>query len=316
MDSSDMKANAMKVHWDDHDTAAWDAAHARAAAPLQQDWAYGSSMQMIGVPVLRARVEVEGVLVALAQFIVRRWGTLVSVGLCSRGPIWLQAMTAKDKALIYAELRRSVPWTGLRWLLITPEEIRGDSLGLSKWRRVMTGYATVMLDISQSQAVLRAALDAKWRNRLVAAQASALTLHRVGSNPGQYRWLLDHEETQREQRGFAGLPQPFYDIYIQSRQQPAQTLLTLRADLGRDRVAGMMFLLHGESATYQVGWSNEQGRQLNAHNLLLWRAIAELQQRGVRCLDLGGVNTARSAGIARFKIGTGGVVRILAGTYF
>jgi hypothetical protein len=311
-----MKANAMKVHWDDHDTAAWDAAHARAAAPLQQDWAYGSSMQMIGVPVLRARVEVEGVLVALAQFIVRRWGTLVSVGLCSRGPIWLQAMTAKDKALIYAELRRSVPWTGLRWLLITPEEIRGDSLGLSKWRRVMTGYATVMLDISQSQAVLRAALDAKWRNRLVAAQASALTLHRVGSNPGQYRWLLDHEETQREQRGFAGLPQPFYDIYIQSRQQPAQTLLTLRADLGRDRVAGMMFLLHGESATYQVGWSNEQGRQLNAHNLLLWRAIAELQQRGVRCLDLGGVNTARSAGIARFKIGTGGVVRILAGTYF
>jgi hypothetical protein len=311
-----MKANAMKVHWDGHDTAAWDAAHARATAPLQQDWAYGSSMQMIGVPVLRARVEVEGVLVALAQFIVRRWGTLVSVGLCSRGPIWLQAMTAKDKALIYAELRRSVPLTGLRWLLITPEEIRGDSLGLSKWRRVMTGYATVILDISQSQAVLRAALDAKWRNRLVAAQASALTVHRVGSNPGQYRWLLDHEETQREQRGFAGLPQPFYDIYIQSRQQPAQTLLTLRADLGRDRVAGMMFLLHGESATYQVGWSNEQGRQLNAHNLLLWRAIAELQQRGVRCLDLGGVNTARSAGVARFKIGTGGVVRILAGTYF
>jgi hypothetical protein len=311
-----MKANAMKVHWDGHDTAAWDAAHARATAPLQQDWAYGSSMQMIGVPVLRARVEVEGVLVALAQFIVRRWGTLVSVGLCSRGPIWLQAMTAKDKALIYAELRRSVPLTGLRWLLITPEEIRCDSLGLSKWRRVMTGYATVMLDISQSPAVLRAALDAKWRNRLVAAQASALTVHRVGSNPGQYRWLLDHEETQREQRGFAGLPQPFYDVYIQSRQQPAQTLLTLRADLGRDRVAGMMFLLHGESATYQVGWSNEQGRQLNAHNLLLWRAIAELQQRGVRCLDLGGVNTARSAGVARFKIGTGGVVRILAGTYF
>jgi hypothetical protein len=311
-----MKANAMKVHWNGHDTAAWDAAHARATAPLQQDWAYGSSMQMIGVPVLRARVEVEGVLVALAQFIVRRWGTLVSVGLCSRGPIWLQAMTAKDKALIYAELRRSVPLTGLRWLLITPEEIRCDSLGLSKWRRVMTGYATVMLDISQSPAVLRAALDAKWRNRLVAAQASALTVHRVGSNPGQYRWLLDHEETQREQRGFAGLPQPFYDIYIQSRQQPAQTLLTLRADLGRDRVAGMMFLLHGESATYQVGWSNEQGRQLNAHNLLLWRAIAELQQRGVRCLDLGGVNTARSAGVARFKIGTGGVVRTLAGTYF
>jgi hypothetical protein len=311
-----MKANAMTVHWDGHDMAAWDAAHARAAAPLQQDWAYGSSMPMIGVPVLRARVDVAGAPVALAQFIVRRWGTLVSVALCSRGPIWLQTMTTPEKAQIYAELGRSVPLTGLRWLLITPEEVRGDALGLSKWRRVMTGYATVMLNISQSPEVLRAALDAKWRNRLVAAESSALVVHRVGSNPGQYRWLLDHEETQREQRGFAGLPRPFFDIYIQSRKQPAQTLLTLRADLGRDRVAGMMFLLHGDSATYQVGWSNEQGRKLNAHNLLLWHAIHALQQRGVRCLDLGGVNTARSAGIARFKMGTGGDVRILAGTYF
>jgi hypothetical protein len=310
-----MKALAMKVQWDGLDMAEWDTAHARAAAPLQQDWAYGSSMQMIGVPVLRARVEVDGVPVALAQFIVRRWGTLVSVGLCSRGPIWLQAMTGPNKAEIYAELRRSVPLPGLRWLLITPEEARSNALGLSTWRRVMTGYATVILDTSQSPEVLRAALDSKWRNRLVAAESSMLTVHRVGSNSGQYRWLLDNEETQREQRGFAGLPRAFFDIYIQSRKQPAQTLLTLRADLGRDRVAGMMFLLHGESATYQVGWSNEQGRQLNAHNLLLWRAINELQKRGVRCLDLGGVNTARSAGIARFKIGTGGDVRILAGTY-
>jgi hypothetical protein len=273
-------------------------------------------MQMIGVPVLRARMDLAGVTVALAQFIVRRWGTLVSVALCSRGPIWLQAMTATDKAKIYAELRRTVPLKGLRWVLITPEELRNDNLGLSTWRRVMTGYATVMLDIRQSPEALRAALDSKWRNRLVAAEASALSVHRVGSNPGQYRWLLDHEETQREQRGFAGLPRPFFDLYSQSRKQPAQTLLTLRADLGRERVAGMMFLLHGASATYQVGWSNEQGRQLNAHNLLLWRAIDELQQRGVRCLDLGGVNTARSAGIARFKIGTGGEVRIFAGTYF
>jgi hypothetical protein len=311
-----MKAQVVSVVWNGLEMAEWDAAHARAAAPLQQDWAYGASMQMIGVPVLRARVDVAGVTVALAQFIVRRWGTLVSLALCSRGPLWLQAMTAADKAKIYAELRRTVPLKGLSWVLITPEELRSDSLGLSPWRRVMTGYATVMLDITQSPEALRAALDSKWRNRLVAAEASALSVHRVGSNPGQYRWLLDHEETQREQRGFAGLPRPFFDLYIQSRKQPAQTLLTLRADLGRDRVAGMMFLLHGASATYQVGWSNEQGRQLNAHNLLLWRAIDELQQRGVRCLDLGGVNTARSAGIARFKIGTGGEVRIFAGTYF
>jgi hypothetical protein len=305
----------MKVIWQGLDSAQWDAAHAQACAPLQQDWAYGASMQLIGVGVLRARVEIKGQPVAMAQFILRRWGSVLGLALCSRGPVWLQALPSADKASVYAQLRKTIPLKGLRLVLMTPEEPRCDTLGLSPWRRVMTGYATVMLDLRQSREALRAGLDAKWRNRLVAAEASALKVQRMGSNPGQYRWLLDQEEAQRQQRGFAGLPLPFFDTYIQSRKQPGQTLLSLRADLGRERVAAMMFLLHGQAATYQVGWSNEQGRQLNAHNLLLWQAMDELAQRGIQQLDLGGVNTARSAGIARFKIGTGGEVRQLAGTY-
>ncbi len=305
----------MKVTWDGLDSALWDDAHAQACAPLQQDWAYGASMQLIGVGVLRARVEINGQPVAMAQFILRRWGSALGLALCSRGPVWLQALPAADKAEVYAQLRKTIPLKGLRLVLMTPEEPRGDTLGLSPWRRVMTGYATVMLDLRQSREALRAGLDAKWRNRLVAAEASSLKVQRMGTNPGQYRWLLDQEEAQRQQRGFAGLPLPFFDTYIQSRKQPGQTLLSLRADLGRERVAAMMFLLHGRAATYQVGWSNEQGRQLNAHNLLLWQAMDELAQRGIQQLDLGGVNTARSAGIARFKIGTGGEVRQLAGTY-
>jgi lipid II:glycine glycyltransferase (peptidoglycan interpeptide bridge formation enzyme) len=92
-------------------------------------------------------------------------------------------------------------------------------------------------------------------------------------------------------------------------------VLTLRADLGRDAAAGMMFLVHGEAATYQIGWVGDAGRELGAHNLLLWHAMLELRERGVRTLDLGGVDTARGAGLARFKLGTGGEVVTLAGSY-
>ncbi len=305
----------MKVQWSGLGAANWDAAHSSACAPLQQDWAYGSSMQVLGVPVLRAWVEAGGGPVAMAQFLVRRWGGLAAVALCSRGPVWLQDLPLKEKQAVYAALRRSVPLKGLHLNLFTPEEPQGAELGLPGWRRVMTGYATVMLDLEQTSETLRAGLEAKWRNRLVAAEASTLKIERIGSNPGQYRWLLDQEENQREQRGFAGLPLAFFEPYVQSRQQPAKTMLALRADLGRDRVAAMLFLLHGQAATYQVGWSNDTGRDLNAHNLLLWRAMVELQQRGIRRLDLGGINTGRSAGIARFKLGTGGSVHRLAGTY-
>ncbi len=63
----------MKVNWDTLTHPVWDAHHAAAAAPLQQDWAYGACMKTLGVGVLRAYVEQDGAPVALAQFIVRRW---------------------------------------------------------------------------------------------------------------------------------------------------------------------------------------------------------------------------------------------------
>ncbi len=308
----------MKAQWRDIDMAQWDAGHAQACAPLQQDWAYGASMAALGVPVLRASVEADGQPVALAQFMLRRWGSVASVALCSRGPVWLQDISAADKARVYAELKRSMPkagW-GLHLHMVSPEETDAAQQGLRSLRRVMSGYATVMLDLRQDLSDLRASLTSKWRGRLASAENSELSVHRVGTNAGQYRWLLDQQQSMGAQRGFASLPLPFYDLYVPSRQQPSQTVLTLRADLGRDRVAAMMFLLHGRAATYQVGWANDLGRQTHAHNLLLWRGVEELQKRGIQRLDLGGINTERSAGIARFKMSTGGAVHILTGTYF
>ena len=306
----------MIVDWNTVDMATWDAAHATAAGSLQQDWAYGATLQKIGVPVLRARVMVDGVAVGLAQFIVRSWGRLGSVALCSRGPLWLQPLAVDDLARAYAALRKTLPLKGLRFMLITPEVAQGEAHGLSPWRRLMTGMSTVMLDLTPPMDTLRAQLERRWRHRLVGSEASELTVHRVGTNPGQFRWLLDAEMQQRGDKGLEGLPAEFFEQYAQSRQQSSKTILTLRADAGRDRVAAMMFLIHGEAAIYHVGWTTEKGRDLHAHNLILWRAMEELRTRGIRKLDLGGINTIRSAGIARFKMSTGAKILTLAGTYF
>jgi len=306
----------MKVNWDTLAFAEWDAHHVAAAAPLQQDWAYGACMKTLGVGVLRACVEQDGTPIALAQFIVRRWvGGTAHMALCSLGPVWLQPLSGADKAKVYKALKQTIPLNNLRVVAFTPQEAQRLELGLSRWRRVMTGHSTVMLDLTLSMEALRAQLDKRWRHRLGGAENSALTVHRVGTNAGQYRWLLDAEMQQREQRGLHGLPLQFFDLYVPSRQQPSKTILTLRADVGRDRVAGMMFLIHGQAATYQVGWTSDAGRDLHAHNLILWNGIDELRARGVRQLDLGGVNTTRSAGIARFKMSTGGEVLTCAGTF-
>ena len=306
----------MKVRWEELDLLAWDAAHAAVAASLQQDSAYGIAMHKLGVPVLRAQVDVDGATVALAQFIVRRFANLGAVALCTRGPIWLKPLSPAEESLVYIALKKSIPLKGLRLVLFTPEVALGQPHGLSPWRRVMTGMSTVMLDLTPSMESLRAQLDRRWRHRLVGGEASEMTIHRVGTNPSQFRWVLEAEMQQRSTKGLEGLPIEFFEHYVASRPQTAKTILTLRADVGRDRIAAMMFLIHGEAAIYHVGWTTDKGRDLHAHNLLLWKGMEELKVRGIRRLDLGGVNTIRSAGIARFKMSTGGEVITLAGTYF
>jgi hypothetical protein len=308
-------SNRWQVHWGGHHMADWDAAHSNALGALQQDWSYGSAMLTLGVPVLRARVQRDGETVAQAQFIVRRFGRIASVALCSRGPIWRHALTPDDQSQVYRQLKQSLPISGLRVVLVSPEQAAGEPNGLAPMRRVVSGMSTVLLDLNLDMEILRANLEHRWRHQLVTSESSGLRVERVGTQLNQFQWLLEADIAQRQDRGLDGLPPAFVQRYTLTRQSAGSTLLTLRADAGRERVAAMMFLLHGASATYHIGWTTDAGRDAHAHNLILWKAIEELKARGIRQLDLGGVNTIRSAGVARFKLRTGGRLLTLAGSY-
>lgn len=317
--------------------AAWDKAHAAARAPLQQHWAYGSALQGFGARCLRCMVMQGDQALALAQFLVRRYAGLLEIALCTRGPVWLDtvdspsaALTDQQRALRRAAhrlIRRELPLRGLRLVMFSPDLTDAEDAGVDRLQRVMTGYATVLLDLQDEPEQLRQRLPRNWHNRLNAAEASALKVERVGNKPSQYQWLLDREQALQQTRGYRALPKTFIPAYQAAYQtthkdspgtanpNKAEALFTLRADLDRTAVAGMMFLRHGDAATYHVGWSDAAQRLPGAHNLLLWQAMLQLRQAGVRRIDLGGVNTGRSAGVARFKIGTGGDVEVLAGTY-
>ena len=115
----------MIVHWDGHELAEWDRVHASAAGSLQQDWAYGSCLKMLGVPVLRARVMDQGEQIAQAQFIVRKWGRFGAVALCTRGPIWSKPLSPEAESAAYKAMKKSLPLTGIRFMAVTPEVSEG-----------------------------------------------------------------------------------------------------------------------------------------------------------------------------------------------
>ena len=298
--------------WDGHDRADWEAGCTRALAALQQDWAYGDAMQGLGAQLHRAVITRDGEPVALAQFTARRMASLLNFALCSRGPVWLADLSADEKIAVHRLLKRSFPAGRPRFVIFTPD--KAEAGAVKPFTRVMTGHSTVMLDLDRPLEEIRAGFNGKWRNRLVAAEKSDLKIVQNGVKPGQYAWLLRTEEGQRKARGYAAAPAALAPAWLEARGDRS-AMHILRADRGREHVAAMMFLIHGEAATYQIGFSNEAGRKLGAHNLLLWEAVGRLKARGVKRLDLGGVNTQSGAGIARFKIGTGGEVVTLAGSF-
>ena len=302
----------LKIVWDTAERAAWDDFHAAASAPLQQDWAYGEAFEALGAACHRALVYDRDALVACAQFVVRRVAGLAHVALCTRGPVFAPAVDEASRAAIVRLMRRTAPYGKPRFTFVSPDAVSGGGYA-GRWR-VMTGHSTVMLDLTRAAAERRRAMSVKWRNRLVAAERSPLKIETVGQKPAQYQWLLAHEATQRSARGYRALPLEFIPAFQRARGD-APAILALRADLERRPAAAMLYLIHGTAATYHVGWSGDEGRRLGAHNLLLWQAMVRLAALGVRRLDLGGVNTQSSAGVARFKLGAGGDVLTLAGTW-
>ncbi|MDP3492944.1 MAG: GNAT family N-acetyltransferase [Hyphomonadaceae bacterium] len=311
------------VSWNELPRSQWDAAHTRASGSYQQDWAYGVALKAAspGVQILRAAVaRPDGSLLALAQVVARSFALIGRFALCTHGPAWIGEVTADEKREAYRLLRKSLPQGWPRLLVFTPDEPAGDASGLKGVSRVMTGDATVLLDLTQDEAALRSAFESSWRNKLSKAERSDLVLQKSGLKPAQYRWLLDAETRQRQKRGYRAMPLELTERWQDAKAEGASGdrgagLAVFRADMGRDPAAGMLFLIHGSRATYHVGWTSDAGRENAAHNLILWSAMKELKARGVTVLDLGGVNTQSGAGIARFKLETGGAVLQRAGAY-
>ncbi|WP_222183402.1 GNAT family N-acetyltransferase [Geminicoccus harenae] len=271
--------------------------------PLPQSFAYGEALAGLGRRVARL-VGLDGAVVAQAAS--RRIGAVPLV-LVSRGPL---SIPGQDAAAAAWDLARAVREQFGRGLLLwsPPRPPRPCRLP------VVTGHATCWVDLARPPAVLRAALDGKWRNQLLRAEAQRLVVRERHHGP-EPAWLAARHRQHRREVGFRALPLSFLER-IAAHSPGCRDRLVLVAVAGGQPVAGIWLQIHHGSATYLIGYADRQGRRLDAMRLLLWRGMLALQERGVGWLDLGGIATDRAPGLTRFKLGMGGSVSVEAGTYF
>jgi hypothetical protein len=323
------------------DPADWAAAQtALRFSALEQSWCYGAAT----AAVTRGKVQPErwllrrddGSVAGLAQAFVRKASSLGRLVRIVRGPLFVPGLPRTDRDAALALIRKQYPWRE-RCLLWWLPELNGGAeseavmaqLGL---RPMMTGYSSIRCDLRPPPEKLRSQLDGKWRNTLKSAEKSALLMETASIAAGTWNdeafaALLGEHAQHRLEQGFGGPDARFYAAYAEAaktgRSQGAlagEDALLFWAHAGTHQgrvrpIAGILVLRHGQAATYAMGWSNEAGRLVKAHYRLLWRAVLSLRELGVTDFDLGGVDTQRGAGVARFKLGLNGAVFTLAGSY-
>ena len=306
------------ITWRPCERETWESLTLRAGkSSLEQSWAYGTAVENEhGLRVVRGLIDDGGEPLALVQAFCRD-RLLTRIARVLRGPIWLIDPLEDRRAaavcrIVAAQFLRRRVGDFLFWLAELPEDPRSDAMLRARGLRpVVTGYSSIWLNLRPPVDALRSGLHGKWRNALNQGEKAGIAIETVDHPRRLNQTLLLYDRFRRKKR-FIG---PNGDFIASLARADREAVVALTARRNDDLVAGVIFIRHGAAATYLASWTSDAGRAGQAHNLLLWRGIETLKAGGTEWLDLGGVNSESQPGIARFKLGLGGEVFTLAGTY-
>jgi hypothetical protein len=284
--------------------------------PFEQGWAHAQAMAATGMAAMRFLALGEE---AVATICERRWWGLWPVRECLRGPVWIRppgsggSTDAAMDGFMRMAFRRH-PFAMSFWTTDLADAHHADAVARrAGMRRVMTGHATAIVPVLADPLAQRARLHGKWRNALAAAEARGrLRAHATRERRAVVE-VVERYEGLRRARGFAGPPGRMLAA-MATLEDPGRVFAVV-AERGAATAAAGLFFVHGDEATWVAGFSTPDGLKEGGHRLVLMAALAELRRMGVARLDLGGVATDGAPGITRFKLGLGGSLAVLPGTW-
>lgn len=225
-----------------------------------------------------------------------------------RGPLWF-AQPTETLFLEFAKtFRQEFPKKLLQRLRWIPEIELGES-ALSQIEKIgfklrKENFLTAWLDLQQSVEKLRAGLNQKWRNCLNKAERAQLDI-RMDKENTQLELFLNFAEAHQREKSFSGPTKKFLRTEFLNSAKTNEHFF-LWAFVQEKPVAGIAIVRHGSTTAYRIGWNTDLGRKLNAHYILLWKAILISKELGHHQFDLGGLLPDSAVGVTHFKQGLGG----------
>ena len=320
MPESNFRENNCQITWNGLSPAEWEARFSGIRrSTLLQSYDYARAVCALNGQKARwGLITIGGQDAGLVQLLeAGLCGNIVHGVILDRGPLWYDGFdNAQNYESFWIEFNRLFPRRFGRQRRIIPE---AENLNDASYKKLPhSSYKTVWLDLRQDKDTLRAGLDKKWRNALTKSEKAGLSVS-WDIEGKTLPSLLRHYSADRQLKNYDG-PSAKLLHHLSRTFVPNGHMMIASAhhqgkvSLDDCGIAAILILCHGTSATYQIGWTSEEGRKSAAHNLLLWHAMCHLKDNGFTDFDLGGINDD-ATGLAKFKKGTGGEEVTYAGQY-
>ena len=286
---------------------------------LMQCWEYAEAKARTG----RWRVE-RGVFlegghpVGLVQVLVRPLPAGLPGGLAwiNRGPLWRRNGEVGDGALLSAMMKAlRLHYAGAKsmYLRLAPP-LTEDAVGLPGGFSPAgtAGWASATLDLMPPVKVLRANLGRKWRGHLNKAERSDLEVRSGDGDEAFADFVAGHRRLIAE-GGFATTLTAELLEALQALLPEDRKMTAFLAYADAAPMASVLIARYGDTGEYLAGNVWDEGRRLNAGQLLLWRAVCAMKEHGIRWFDVSGLDPDLTPpGIRTFKEGLSGVPYRLA----
>ena len=254
--------------------------------------------------------------VALAQVLFMTLPLIGGIARMNRGPLLIKrSKSGQDSKDIFNIISALLgEFIKRRWWLVQIAPEINDSelaakllknLGLKKL--AVTPYASGLLDLQKDEKKLLMGLKKKWRYCLRKGQDLELTVNTIVGNSEELEALLSRYKTLQKDKGFVGLAD---SLIISMANQVAEdwqfTLFIANqkdsSDI-KDCFGMLVSIHHGDTSTYLIGITSDEGRNLQVNYVLLWQAILDAKKNGCKWFDIGGLDATTPIGIAHFKKG-------------
>jgi hypothetical protein len=232
----------------------------------------------------------------------------------NRGPLWRKETGAATASLseILMELRRYWVEERKMYLCLAPPltaEEADASLGAVpgySWIPGTTGWASALVDLSDSVEQLRQALSKNWRKQLNKAERLGVQCS-AGRSAGLFEGFLKHYEAHLSRKEIDTNLTPEFLQELQCLLPDERKMWVFEGRQGDEPLGSLLVATYGDACMLLAFGLNEKGREVHGGYPMHWQVLVKMKELGYRRLDLGGMDPRRTPpGILQFKSGLRG----------